>query len=798
MSRNNRNHGATPEVSVVIAALDEADNIGPVLDEIEAVFAAGAPFEIVVVDDGSTDATADVVAARAQASPRIRLVRHGRRRGKSAALGTGVAAASGRFVVTMDADGQDDPAEALKLVQALTAAPEPRPMVAGIRRSRRDGAARLVATRLANGLRQALLRDDCVDSGCGLKAFERDLFLRFPMFEGLHRFLPALAKAQGHPVLSIPIEQRPRMSGESKYTNLGRAAVGLFDLLGVAWLVSRTRPERAPQAGVRPAGVGAMTYAALAVFALLMFAPGQASLPPFDRDESRYAQAVVQMLDSGDYVDIHFQDRARHLQPAGIYWLQAAAVTVFSDPDARAIWAHRLPSLLAAIAAVLLTAGIGGRAFGRGPGIAAAVILGASLLLNVEAHMAKIDATLLAVVLGVQGLLLRAYLDRQRLSPGAAALFWLLLGAGIMLKGPLILLFASLTAITLTLWDRSAAWLMRLRPWMVVLTALVVAPWVMAISARTDGAFLQEALGRSLWHKVGSSQQGHVGPAGYHLMMFGLVFWPGAIFALLAAPWVWVKRREPAVRFMVAWIAPAWIVFEIVATKLPHYVLPTYPALAMLAGAALLAGDRPILRGWRRAGMALAGGFVAFVGTLLIVAVGWAAIEYDSARPGLAALACAIAAGLWLWVCWRLARGRRDVATLAAAVAASAALLPATFGGVAPSLQRLWLSRSIDARFDAVRPCPDSVLASAPYAEPSMVFLVGTSTRLTRGEGAADHLLADPKCGVALLAAEEETRFLARLAAAGASARPLASISGRNYADGRELTLTFYRLGTPR
>lgn len=561
MDRTNHAAGAPPEVSVVVAALDEAENIGPVLDEIETVFGGGAPFEIVVVDDGSTDATAEVVTARAAAAPRVRLVRHGRRRGKSAALGTGVAAARGRFVVTMDADGQDDPAEALKLVQALMAAPAPRPMVAGIRRSRRDGAARLVATRFANGLRQALLKDDCVDSGCGLKAFERDLFLRFPMFEGLHRFLPALAKAQGHPVLSIPIEQRPRMSGESKYTNLGRAAVGLFDLLGVAWLVSRTRPERAPVADARRTGVGAMTYAALAVFAVLMFAPGQASLPPFDRDESRYAQAVVQMLDSGDFVDIRFQDRARHLQPAGIYWLQAAAVTAFSDPDARAIWAHRLPSLLAAIASVLLTAGVGTRAFGRGPGIAAAVILGASLLLNVEAHMAKIDATLLAVTLAVQGLLMRAYLDRERLSLPAAALFWALLGVGIMLKGPLILLFAGLTATALTLWDRSPQWLMRLRPWLVVLTALVVAPWVWAISERTQGAFLQEALGRSLMNKVGNSQQGHVGPAGYHLTMFGLVFWPGAIFALLAIPYAWLKRREPAVRFMIAWIVPAWIVF---------------------------------------------------------------------------------------------------------------------------------------------------------------------------------------------------------------------------------------------
>lgn len=227
-------------------------------------------------------------------------------------------------------------------------------------------------------------------------------------------------------------------------------------------------------------------------------------------------------------------------------------------------------------------------------------------------------------------------------------------------------------------------------------------------------------------------------------------------------------------------------------------MLPTYPALAMLAGASLLEADRPRLVGWRRTIMALAGGFVALTGSLLIVAIGWAAVEYDSSRPVLTALACAAAGGLWLWTLWRLALGRRDVATLAAAVAASLALLPATFGGVLPSLQRLWLSRGVDARFEAVKPCPDSVLASAPYAEPSLVFLVGTKTKLTQGPGAADHLLANPKCGVALLAAEEETRFLDRLAEKGAEALPLGSVSGRNYADGRELTLTFYRLRAPR
>ena len=787
-----------PDFSVVIAALNEADNIGAVIDEIREVFGPVLSFEIVVVDDGSTDGTAEVVTGRqTPGGSDLVLVRHGRRRGKSAGLGTGIWAARGRWIVTMDADGQDDPKEALKLAQALRAAPEPQPLVAGIRRRRLDGVWRLAATRFANGLRQAVLNDDCVDTGCGLKAFPRALFLKFPMFEGLHRFLPAMAKAQGHPILSIPIEQRARMSGESKYTNLGRAAVGIFDLMGAAWLARRARPEHPfprPEADRNKLSMGA--YLALTLFAALMFGPGQSSLPPFDRDESRYAQATTQMLETGDLIDIHYQDQVRYLQPAGIYWLQAAAVTAFGDVKGHEISAHRLPSYLSAIIAVLLTGWIGARAFGSAAGVLAAVAMGSCLLLGVEARMAKIDATLLAVTLGAQAILLRAYLDRTRLSWRAAALFWALLGAGLMLKGPLIVLFVGLTALSLSLWDRSTAWLLRLRPVLFVLTMAVVAPWIWAISVKTHGGFLSEALGHSLLGKVGGGQQRHGGAPGYHLMMFGLMFWPSAVFAVLAIPFAWAKRRDPAVRFMIAWIVPAWIVFEAVATKLPHYVLPLYPALACLAAAAVLDGRKAWSVGGR-IGIAFAAILVALEGLILIGALGYVAFDYRSSILGLAIAVCGIAGVLWLWVCWRLARGRRDVLAMLVGAAAGVVLLPITFGSVAPSLQRLWLSRGVAQTFARVRPCPTTQLVSAPYAEPSMVFLVGTGTDLTDGPGAARRLLADGRCGLALLAGAEEPRFLTAMSAAGRQPVVVGEVDGRNYSDGQDLKLKFYRLPTP-
>ncbi|HVZ99906.1 MAG TPA: glycosyltransferase [Caulobacterales bacterium] len=780
-----------PEFSVVIAALNEAENIGAVIDEIPGVFDGHIGYEIVVVDDGSTDATAEVVRDRASKRPNVRLVQHAYRRGKSAALHTGAEVGRGRFMLTMDADGQDDPRDALKLAQAVRSAPAPA-LAAGVRQRRLDGVSRLIATRLANGLRRSLLNDDCPDTGCGLKAFERELFLQFPNFEGLHRFLPALAKAHGRAIINVPVEHRERMHGSSKYTNLGRAAVGVFDLLGVAWLISRTRPQIQPPPTLAKTGLSFWTYALLALVAFLMFAPGQHTLPPFDRDESRYAQATAQMLESGDFVDIRFQDEARWLQPAGIYWLQAGAVSAFSNAEAREIWANRLPSLISAIIAVLLTAWIGAMTFGRAAGVIAALGMTTCLLLNVEARMAKIDATLLAVTLTAQGLMLHTYLRRVPLKHWQAILFWAALGAGVMLKGPIIFVIVGLTALMVSVWDRKAAWLGGLKPYWIIAAIAVCAPWLIAISVQTHGAFFQTALGHSMLDKVGHAQQGHSFPPGYHLLMFPLMFWPGAVFAVLAAPWVWKKRNMPQMRFLISWIIPTWIFFELVATKLPHYTLPAYPAIAVLTAAALAAGADAALKGASKWIAGLIAAFVALIGLVLCAGVPALAFQYDGARIA-AVIAGAIAGVLWLWLCARLLRGRRDQMSAVIAALCAVVLLPVAFGSTLPSLQTVWLSRTIDHTFDRIKPCPHSTLVSAPYAEPSMVFLVGTGTVLAgTGDNAARAVEQDTQCRLAMVAGEDTQRFLITLQSDGFTAARITSVSGRNYSNGRNLTLEFY------
>jgi dolichol-phosphate mannosyltransferase len=225
--------------SIVIAVQNEAENIDPICEELVAKLEPVQPYEVVFVDDGSTDDTASRLQAQSRRHAQFRLLRHDRRCGKTAALRTGIAAARGEWIATMDGDGQNDPTDvAGMLLQAWEAGGAP--LVAGVRTRRIDTTSKRFGSRFANGIRRALLADRCPDTGCGLKAFRRDDFLRLPAFEGMHRFLPALFQMYGHPLLCRPVTDRARLAGRSKYSNLGRALVGIGDLLGVLWLRSRT------------------------------------------------------------------------------------------------------------------------------------------------------------------------------------------------------------------------------------------------------------------------------------------------------------------------------------------------------------------------------------------------------------------------------------------------------------------------------------------------------------------------------------------------------------------------------
>ena len=231
-------------VTVVIPALNEAGNIGRLVEETYARVPAEVLAEVVVVDDCSEDTTgAEVKTLMARGSlPGLRYLRHGERSGQSAAMRTGILAATSPVIATMDGDGQNDPADIQRLLEKLGAPGGAGPaLVGGIRTDRKAEGSKRLASRFANWLRDSILRDNCPDTGCGIKVYWREAFLRLPYFTSMHRYLPALFITYGHAVAYAPVNDRPRIAGKSKYTNLGRALVGIYDLVGVAWLRRRTR-----------------------------------------------------------------------------------------------------------------------------------------------------------------------------------------------------------------------------------------------------------------------------------------------------------------------------------------------------------------------------------------------------------------------------------------------------------------------------------------------------------------------------------------------------------------------------
>ena len=234
-----------PEVSVVIPVCNEQDNVLPLAREIHAALEDRYGYETIFVDDGSTDGTADAVrAARADGMPEIRLIRHAVRSGQSAAVATGVREARAPWIATLDGDGQNDPADIPSLLDAMRQAASPRlKLVMGNRTTRRDSWLRRLSSRVANGVRGGRQRDGTPDTGCGIKVFDRAVFLDMPRFNHMHRFMPALYQREGYEVISVPVNHRERTRGKSKYGLHNRLWVGIVDLFGVMWLIRRASPR---------------------------------------------------------------------------------------------------------------------------------------------------------------------------------------------------------------------------------------------------------------------------------------------------------------------------------------------------------------------------------------------------------------------------------------------------------------------------------------------------------------------------------------------------------------------------
>ena len=528
-----------------------------------------------------------------------------------------------------------------------------------------------------------------------------------------------------------------------------------------------------------------------AFIAMIAGLPGLISMPPLDRDESRFTQATTQMLETGDYVVIRYQDQPRFKKPVGIYWLQAASVSLLSSPEARQIWAYRIPSLLGAMIAAAACAWGAAAFFGDGTGLIAGTILGSGFLLSTEAFIAKTDAVLAGATTLALACLARLYAADNggpEARRGVRLAFWAALALGTLVKGPITPMVAGLTLLALWLWDRKGGWIARLGwGWGLILFVAIIGPWAWAVTVATDGAFWNAAIAGDLAPKLAGGQESHGGPPGYHAMAAMVQDFPATLLLPAALTLGWRGRHEPGVRFALSWLIPAWLVFEITPTKLSHYALPCYGALAWLSAAAV---TRPIGPVAKRVGA----GLQALIGLLLAGGALYLGKLYGdpSDIPFIAVTALALGAA-GLAGCWTMLRGQ---ALSALAISLPLGLLghAVLVGGLAPHLEPLLLSKRTEALLAGAHLLPrqgvyPGPVAVAGYAEPSLVFGVGSHTQLGDARDAEKAL---EESRPAVVESRQAPAFDALVKAAGLAPIRVGEVKGLDYSNGDKMTLTVY------
>ncbi|HNX52933.1 MAG TPA: glycosyltransferase family 39 protein [Pontiellaceae bacterium] len=566
-----------------------------------------------------------------------------------------------------------------------------------------------------------------------------------------------------------------------------------------------------------------LRYAALLFLCLTLYLPGMTTIPPIDRDEPRYAQASRQMTETGDYVQIRFMEQARNKKPIGIYWLQAGLANLTGHPEV--IWPYRLASVLGSTLAVLALFSFARKFLPERTAFFGAAFLAACPLMNFVSHAAITDTVLLSTVVTAQGCLALIYFaarSGKAVPLSCVAGFWLAQSAGILVKGPIAPMVSLLTILTVSACEKNIRWTRSLRilPGLLVVF-LCILPWLIAVQTATDGAFLRQALGKDFLPKLYAGQESHGGLPGLYLLMTPVMLWP--IFLPVCQGLFKAKNRvaDPRIlRFLFAWLIPAWLVFEFAATKLPHYVLPAYPVLAVLAAImATRPADEPVqVRSvWFRA---LTGIWVAVGMVLAFAPLLFSHLLDGRWSPAAFGLMAIMLAGLLTLP--KLLKQRSRFYPWSVLVF-SVALSVTAFGLWLPQLNAFWPTRQaadMVHRYEQQAGHPVRTL-SLGYAEPSLAFMLGTKTGIEWDlDRILNELKTNPDAVVIVQAAADpipkrfpvsdklwqaldkgltlkakncyEERFLAAAAAAGLKLRKQDVTDGYNYSKGKRVKLTLY------
>ena len=532
-------------------------------------------------------------------------------------------------------------------------------------------------------------------------------------------------------------------------------------------------------------------YALLALVTMTVFT-GQHMVPPMDRDESRFAQASRQMLQSGDYVTIRFQDELRAKKPAGIYWLQSASAALLGDAD---IASYRFVNLLALLVSIFMLYHIGLRLYEPATALAASAAFASGFLVLAEAHLAKTDTVLMLLVMVQQWALMRIYLDLDKTTAKPSAhwiFFWTALAAGILVKGPIAPAIAILTIAVLIVWHRGAGWARPLRLGRgLILMAVICMPWAILVTIATNGAFLDIAVTGDFLAKVQSGQESHGAPPFTYLALFGVLLWPASLLLPSALLHIKAMLAQDSTRFLLAWLVPFWVMIELIPTKLPHYPLPVVPAAVLLL---LWSVDRVVTLSPLRQKFYLAGQYVLLaLGVGLVAAVMAGAVMFGGQSMRLAVGLAVIAllfAGLAVWQGHRwiqIGEYRHLMGLFTAGILVHFVI----FAGVVPQLSRIHIADAVAQNLASSGRQPTAI-AAAGYHEPSLVFLLGRDVLLVDSREAA-LFLAEAPDGVALVEARQQTAFLDMARRLGLRLAAPEQLSGYNMSKGQDVVILIYR-----
>ena len=520
-------------------------------------------------------------------------------------------------------------------------------------------------------------------------------------------------------------------------------------------------------------------YIILLIFSLLILVPGITNVPVIDRDEAHFAQATKQMIQNDNYFQIRFQEITRFQKPPGINWLQAASLKLFSQVDAHEIWPYRLPSLLGALFSIVLTYFFARRFFDPKTAFFGAGLLATTLLLVFESHMAVIDSMLLFSVVLMQGSLWIVY-EKEDCHWGWALCFWLSLAFGLVLKGvtPLV---AVLTLFTLCVVDRNIQFIKRLHPvkGLILFSALTLI-WVLGVNAAEHSNYLMQMIHKDLLPKLQGGHESHGKPPLFHLAILPLTFWPASLFLWQVAVYGFLKRKQKNIRFLLAWILPTWIFFELMPTKLPQYVLPTFPALAVLMALSFEQMKvKPahwvhvlqILWILLTLGIGVA---IASVPYLLMQQITW-----DSMMLIAVITVMSIWSVLYAW------QGKSHKAATVLFVM-SVLVYPLVFGRILPQLKPLWLTSNLVKKLDMKQVSEEKPILVIDFGEPSLAFNLNTKlVAFTSYKNAEHQLKSDPSRIIVV----PESFFKAMPESEQLKYRIQSETRGFNYSKGKWVTL---------